>query len=129
MDSTSKLVLVVDDNESARKIISKIVQSLGYRTETAENGQKAVQVLGRITVDCVLMDLDMPVLDGYSASEFIRTKLKLTQKDLPIFAITAMTDQDLPTACEEFGMNGFANKPVSKDQLFALLVDAGVNPN
>src|SRR5687767_3425396 len=99
MESRPKLVLVVDDNATARKMIELICQSLGYRTETAENGQRAVQMLGNITVDCVLMDIDMPVLDGYSASEFIRTKMFLSPKDLPIIAITAMTDQDLPTAC------------------------------
>src|SRR5438105_2740561 len=126
MPTQVRTVLVVDDNAASRRTLELILESLGYKTATAPDGQAALYVLGKTAVDCIFMDLDMPILDGCSATEFIRNKLHLSSKMLPIIAITALPDQDLPTICRDFEMNSWVNKPVTKEQVRELLKAAGL---
>jgi CheY-like chemotaxis protein len=126
MQSETKTVLVVDDNPATLRTFELMLGSLGYKTAIATDGQAALSALAKTSIDCILMDLDMPVLDGCSTTEFIRNKLRLCRKTLPIIAITALVDQDMPSLCKDFEINSWAFKPVSKEQLKNLLSDAGL---
>ncbi len=126
METTAKTILIVDDNDSIRKTIELTVKSLGYRTETAFEGRSAIKVLKKVHADCVLMDLDMPGMDGYATTDFIRKELHLSATHLPIIAITALTDVNLPEVCEDLEINAWALKPVNSAQMRKLLCGVGL---
>ena len=79
----------------------------------AINGEEAVNYLKNNPCDLVLMDLQMPVLNGYQASKIIRLKLKL---DVPIIALTASDSEEEKGKCYEVGMNDYLSKPFDKEQ-------------
>jgi two-component system chemotaxis sensor kinase CheA len=109
-------VLVVDDNTVNRKILGRMLASFHLDVEFATNGQEAVDVLASTSdFGLVLMDLDMPVLDGISATRVIRRDLGLT--DLPIIALTAFAVQTQAHEALDAGVTEFATKPILKEDL------------
>lgn len=118
-----KRVLIVDDHESSQQLMIFLLGGLGCDHESAWNGQEAVERALAKDFDLVLMDLRMPVMDGYEAAREIH-KVK---KDLPIFALTAYAADDVPSKCLAAGMTGCMFKPVDIDKLKELIVD-GVFP-
>ncbi|GAX13825.1 hypothetical protein FisN_30Lh123 [Fistulifera solaris] len=109
-------VLVVDDNTVNRKILGRMLASFQLEVEFATNGQEAVDILTSVPgFGLVLMDLDMPVLDGISATRVIRRDLGLT--DLPIIALTAFAVQTQATDALDAGVTEFATKPILKEDL------------
>jgi len=110
-------VLIVDDNPMNRMLVIKILQKRGFETETAENGKIAVFKCRNQDYDIVLMDLQMPEMDGYEATRQIRS-WQNDKKNIPIVAMTAHTMPGEMERCMEIGMNGFIPKPFSPDVLF-----------
>lgn len=101
-------VLLVEDNQMNRFIASISLDQLGCKIEEAENGQMAIELLKHKTFDLVLMDIQMPVMDGLEATHHIRNQLKL---DVPIIALTANAfKQDIDNYLSK-GMNDFIIKP------------------
>jgi two-component system, sensor histidine kinase len=115
-------VLVVEDNPVNRVIAEEMLQSLGLSCIEAEDGQQAVDLLERRRVDLVLMDCQMPVMDGYTATQLIRareTRLRLPRT--PIVALTANAyDEDADQALAA-GMDAHLPKPYTRDQLREVL--------
>ena len=110
-------VLVVDDNLDQRVILSALLQYFGYDTEEAANGQQAAQLAEELRPDIIFMDLQMPMVDGISATERIKADPNL--KHIPIVAITAF-DFD-PNVIERAGFDFFLLKPVVPSQVLGCI--------
>ena len=114
-DFKDKHILLVEDNELNREIAQEILREYGFRVDTAENGEVAVEKVSTAapgSYDLVLMDVQMPVMDGYTATRKIRALDDPARAKLPILAMTANAfDEDRRNALES-GMNGFLSKPI-----------------
>ena len=114
----AKTVLVVDDNIMNIMIANIILKKYDVVVSEASNGEEAVNYLKNNECDLVLMDLQMPVLNGYEASEIIRQELGL---NLPIIALTASNRKEEREKCFEVGMNDYLPKPFSEEQLIQVI--------
>ena len=114
-DFQDRHILLVEDNELNREIAQEILREYGFRVDTAENGEVAVEKVSTAapgSYDLVLMDVQMPVMDGYTATRKIRALDDPARAKLPILAMTANAfDEDRRNALES-GMNGFLSKPI-----------------
>ena len=112
-------VLLVEDNAVNQMVAKGMLTHLGYQVSCADNGQAALDWLQRAPFDLVLMDCNMPVMDGYEASRSIRENPDW--QALPIIALTANALQDDRQRCEQAGMNDYLAKPFKREDLQALL--------
>ena len=114
-DFKDRHILLVEDNELNREIAQEILREYGFRVDTAENGAVAVEKVRTAapgSYDLVLMDVQMPVMDGYTATRQIRALEDPALAGIPILAMTANAfDEDRRNAMES-GMNGFLSKPI-----------------
>ena len=114
-DFKGKHILLVEDNELNREIAQEILQEYGFLVDSAENGAVAVEKVSTAapgSYDLVLMDVQMPIMDGYTATRKIRALDDPARAKLPIPAMTANAfDEDRRNALES-GMNGFLSKPI-----------------
>ena len=119
-DLVGARILVVDDNEVNRMIAQELLEAAGASVKTARSGKEAVDRLAAgMAFDAVLMDIQMPEMDGYQATEAIRTKLGL--HDLPIIAMTAHALGEERRQCLDAGMDDHIPKPVDPDHLILRL--------
>ena len=114
-------ILVVDDNEINRKLLNELLHNLGATVEQASNGQQAIRAVAenKGRYDLVLMDLQMPGMDGYEATRVIREELN--EGDLPIIAVSAHAMNSEKQRCLDAGMNDHLAKPIEPGKLAALL--------
>jgi two-component system sensor histidine kinase/response regulator len=113
-------ILVAEDNEFNQQIAVELLTDAGFKVEIAENGRKVIEMLDKRLYDIVLMDMQMPVMDGVTATREIRKDERF--KDLPILAMTAnVMDTDIEK-CREAGMGDHIGKPIDPDELFAKLL-------
>jgi CheY-like chemotaxis protein len=112
-------VLVVDDNAVNQTVARELLQATGAKVELAGDGQQALDLLQSLEVDCVLMDIQMPVMDGLEATRRIRAQERL--KSLPIIAMTANASAQDRRACLAAGMNDFVSKPVEPKRLLDIV--------
>ena len=113
-------VLLVDDNDLNQQVGAELLSGAGLVVDVAQNGQVALDMLAQTTYDLVLMDMQMPVMDGLTATRHLRQNPAWA--NLPVLAMTANAmsrDRDL---CLEAGMNGHLAKPIDPDELFATLL-------
>jgi len=108
-------VLVAEDDRINRLVIETMLKRVGVRFASVENGAMAVEAVQRDSWDVVLMDMQMPELDGLEATRRIREVLK--RRDLPIIALTANVMASDRAACDAAGMNDFLAKPIRQDEL------------
>ena len=122
-DLSGLRVLLTEDNEINQQIAIELMEGVGVAVEVANNGRIAVDRLmaceGRPPYDVVLMDLQMPEMDGYQATARIRAEARF--KDLPIVAMTAHAMAEERDRCLAAGMNGHVTKPIDPDTLFRTL--------
>ncbi|MDX1402410.1 MAG: response regulator, partial [Kiloniellales bacterium] len=104
-------ILLVEDNEVNQILAQTILSRAGYRVELASNGEEGIQALNRTNFDCVLMDIQMPVLDGLAATKRIR-RTDSAFKNVPIIAMTANAMQGDRERCIQAGMNDYVPKPI-----------------
>ena len=117
------VLLVVDDDEVNRVIASALGESLGCAASTATNGLEAVSACLSAPPDVMLMDLDMPGMDGLQAAQRIRDLQSIgATPPFPIVACTANRHEETPARCEQAGMDGFIAKPLVRAALQAELV-------
>jgi PAS domain S-box-containing protein len=116
---SGKRVLLVEDNEINRQVAQEILASIGVEVSEAYNGENALEFLEDNDVDLVLMDIQMPVMDGHEATRRIREQDRF--KDLPIVAMTAHAMLADIEKSKEVGMNDHIAKPFDPDDLFAVL--------
>lgn len=114
-----KKILLADDDLRNSFALSKVLKNAGLTVVLAENGQVALEVLEKEDVDMVLMDIMMPVMDGYEAMERIRRQPRF--KDLPVVALTAKAMMEDRTKCIAAGANDYLAKPVDTDKLLSLM--------
>ncbi len=110
-------VLVVDDAEANRELASLMIQRLGLTCDTAENGQIAVEMVKRGNYDVVLMDMNMPVMDGMTATGILRS----SGVAIPVIALTALAIAEEKQKCLAGGCSGFLSKPVRIEALTRIL--------
>ncbi len=121
-------ILVVEDDRVNLKLIVNLLRKLGYEPLTACNGREAVKIYDEEHPDCLLMDLQMPEMDGIEATTRIRSREKSRSRG-PAF-IAAVTANIFPAArqqCFDAGMNTYINKPVKVANLVALLTEASAH--
>ena len=111
-------ILVAEDNPTNRRIFELQFNNWGLTADFANNGKVAVDMLREKKYDIVLMDIQMPEMDGYTASNIIREELDLS---IPIIAITAHVFSGELEKCISYGMNDYLSKPIKERELFALL--------
>ncbi len=116
----NKNVLVVDDNSINQLIVKHSLDKLGATSEIATDGIEAIEKLQANNFDLVLMDIQMPGMDGYETTKFIRNQL---QNNIPIIAMTAFALQGEDEKCLECGMNGYVAKPFTIETLAASIVN------
>ena len=110
--------LVVEDNLVNQKVLVRILQKLGYAPHLAVDGQQAVDAFSDHTIDLVFMDLQMPVMDGLTATRLIRAMEHLPRRPIIIAVTAAVTEEDRQT-CFAAGMDGFIAKPATMEQIMA----------
>jgi two-component system cell cycle response regulator DivK len=113
----SKRILVVEDQEDNRQILRDLLGNAGYELTEAENGEEAIVAVAKERPDLILMDIQLPVMDGYEATRRIRTNPDLNS--VPIIAVTSYAlagDEDKARAA---GCDGYVSKPYSPRDLLA----------
>jgi len=111
-------ILVAEDNQTNQRVTALMAEKLGYEVDIASTGAEAVEAVTRVAYDVVLMDCQMPELDGFEATRRIRS---MGFKDLPIVAMTASVVLGVEQRCADAGMNDYMSKPVSMSGLEAML--------
>jgi len=114
-------VLLVEDNEFNQLIISKILVNLSCDVILANNGLEAVQIASKSSFDIILMDIQMPIMDGYEATKCIRQATKDKTQGIPIVGLTANADQRTRETCISYGMSEVVTKPIQAATLLELL--------
>jgi CheY-like chemotaxis protein len=112
-------VLVVEDDSLNQKLMGILLRRMECLVDIAKNGHEAILKAGGKKYDVILMDIQMPLMDGLEATEFLRTHL---QNDTPIIALTAKASKDVDAQCIAAGMNDFLSKPVEIGTLKAKIL-------
>ncbi|WP_443936834.1 PAS domain S-box protein [Pedobacter sp. MW01-1-1] len=112
-----KKILVTDDNELNRLVASMLLLDYGATVLVAENGAIAIEMLEREDFDLVLMDIQMPVMDGYLATKVIREK----DEKIPVIALTASAIQGERERCLNAGMNDYISKPINETEFLKVI--------
>jgi CheY-like chemotaxis protein len=113
------LILVVDDSADNVAMISLDLQQQGYRVVTASNGEDAVTVAIGVMPNLILMDINLPTLDGLGATRRIRENDTL--REVPIIAITAFGTEGFQRAAYDAGVSGYLTKPLDLDRMHQLI--------
>jgi PAS domain S-box-containing protein len=115
----ARRILVVDDGPENRELVSLVLAEAGLTVEEAENGQIAVDMVARSRYDAVLMDMSMPVMDGYTATKLLRSR----GVKLPIIALTAHAMKGFEQEILAAGCTGYVTKPIDIDVLLGTLAE------
>ena len=118
-DSRDRTVLVVEDGEDARYLMRIELERLGYMVIEAEDGKKAVEMALVDRPDIILMDLSLPVMDGFAATEKIRASNGL--EGVPIIAVTAHQETDFRAGAKAAGFDAYVTKPIDVNWLNELI--------
>ncbi len=110
-------ILLAEDNPTTQSLISILVEQQGFDLTIVDNGQAAVEFLETQQVDLVLMDCQMPKMDGYAATTLLRSRGIQT----PIIALTAYARAEDEEECLAAGMNDFLSKPFRQAEMYAIL--------
>jgi CheY-like chemotaxis protein len=111
-------ILLVEDSLLNQKLAQKMLQKLNADITLANNGQVALNYLQKERFDLILLDLQMPVMDGFTTIRNIRQNLEL---DTPVIAVTGLSQHDEKERCLSAGMNDYLSKPFKKEDLFRKL--------
>jgi len=113
-----KTILVVEDNHINQQVVCTVLSKAGATTTTAQTGAEALQILDNRKFDIVLMDIQMPVMDGLTATKEIRAR----NNNIPIIAMTANAAQGDQEECLAAGMNGYISKPISPQTVISAII-------
>lgn len=114
-------VLLAEDNPVNRKVAAKLLEKRGYVVVAVEDGRQAVDAVEREAYDIVLMDVQMPVMDGLTATRTIRQGEERTGTHMPIVAVTAHAMTGDRERCIEAGMDDYVTKPIDATILLAAM--------
>lgn len=111
-------ILIVDDLFANRFLLKKIIEQSNYNCIEANDGKQAIEMVEQITPDLIFMDIEMPVMNGFETTEFIRNTLNLSPDKLPIYALSSHDKGDLEwIKANDRGFNGVLAKPITKDKI------------
>ena len=113
----SKRILVVEDQEDNRQILRDLLTSADYEMTEAENGQEALDAVAKEKPDLILMDIQLPIMDGYEATR--RLKGNPAYKDIPIIVVTSYALSGDEGKARDAGCDAYVTKPYSPRQLLA----------
>jgi CheY-like chemotaxis protein len=113
-------ILVAEDNAINRELVTRLIQKHGHTGMAVTTGREAVDLLDKDAANCdiVLMDVEMPDMDGFQATAIIREKEKISGKHIPIIAMTAYAMKGDRERCLAAGMDGYVPKPIRHQELF-----------
>ena len=114
-------ILIVEDNNLNQKLIQSMLKKLGYACETAENGKVAVDLCNVKKFSLILMDCQMPIMDGFMATKQILSDSQFN-KSTPIIAVTANTTPHDQANCINAGMHDFISKPIEMQNLISTII-------
>ena len=121
-------LLLAEDNKVNQTLATRLLEKLGHKVTLANNGLEAVEHSQKGPFDAILMDVDMPVMNGYEATERIRELEKTTGRHIPIVAMTAHAMQGVREECLSHGMDGYLTKPIDTEALWCELDSLGQGP-
>jgi CheY-like chemotaxis protein len=113
-------ILIVEDNLLCRKLLVFLVNNWGFKYDTCANGKCAIDNLKLEKYDLMIMDIQMPEMNGYDAAKKIRNEMKL---GLPIIAVTSHASEEERKRCLSAGMNDYLPKPINEEALYNLIVN------
>ncbi|NJO78981.1 MAG: response regulator [Cyanobacteria bacterium RM1_2_2] len=113
-------ILVAEDNVVNQKVVLKLLERLGYKADVAQNGLEVLDLLSRQAYDVILMDVQMPEMDGLTTARQIRQRYPVAQRPRMI-AVTASAMQGDREECIQAGMHDYLSKPLRPDSLYAAL--------
>ena len=114
-------ILLVEDNAVNRKLAVRVLERRGHEVEVANNGLEALAILEEKSFCLILMDIQMPEMDGLEATRVIREKEQGTDTHIPIVAMTAHAMKGDREHCLEVGMDGYVSKPIKAEELFGVI--------
>ena len=114
-------VLLAEDNIVNQRLATRLLEKRGHRVTVAANGREALEALERESYDLVLMDVQMPEMDGMEATANLREMEKLTGRHQPVVALTAHAMKGDQELCLAAGMDGYLTKPIRPQELDELL--------
>jgi len=109
-------ILIAEDNEVNKRVIKKMLRKLGFRADIADDGQEVLEALEKQHYDLILMDIQMPKMDGLEAASLIRKRWPLAEQPC-IIALTACALEGDRERCLDAGMDGYISKPVKMEDL------------
>src|SRR5512143_1085808 len=111
-DQAGGQLLVVDDNSVNRLVLGRYLQQLGHTVAYAENGRQALELLRAQAFDMLLLDIEMPEMNGYQVLEQMRSDARL--RDLPVIVASALDEMDSVVRCIQMGAEDYLTKPVDR---------------
>ena len=118
-------ILLAEDNKVNQRLASRMLEKLGYDVEIAENGKEVIQIVEKNDFDLILMDVQMPEMDGFQATQKIRELEQNSNKHIPIIALTAYAMKGDREKCLSVGMDGYLSKPINfkdmKDTIYTIV--------
>ena len=120
MEAKYKL-LIVDDIFVNRLLIKEIVKKISTQCFEAENGQQAIEIFKNNPVDLILMDIEMPVMNGLETTRYIREKMPAPKKNIPIIALTAHNPQTFFEDFKDVGFDQLMTKPYSISKVLSVI--------
>ncbi|MCB9233609.1 MAG: response regulator [Bacteroidia bacterium] len=115
-------ILLVEDNAMNQILAKKVLESFGMKITVAQNGQDALEKLREFSFNLVLMDVQMPIMDGYEATRIIRRDFPENLRNIPIIALTAHAVSEEIDKCRAAGMDDYSSKPFQPETLYAQIV-------
>ncbi len=120
-DLGSLKILLCEDNVLNQKLVKSVIHNFGFELDVASNGDEGIELLSQNKYDLVLMDLQMPIKDGYQTTEYIRNEMN---SSIPIIAMTAHSLVGEQERCYKVGMNGYVPKPFKQSVLLKVIKTA-----
>lgn len=114
-------IIIADDIFTNRLLLTEIIQDLGHECIAVKNGKEAVDMLMKEKVDLILMDIEMPVMNGLEATKYIREKLDTVKKNIPVIALTAHNPKIFFDDYKDVGFNKLLTKPYSVGRVTEIL--------
>lgn len=121
MPVKSLKVLLAEDNKINREIIETILEKKGFNAVSVKTGKEVLQCMRQQYFDLILMDVKMPVMDGFQATREIRKQEDTTGEHIPIIAMTAYAENEKKKKCLEAGMDSYISKPIKTEKLWQVI--------
>jgi len=113
--ASASLVMIVDDSLTVRKIAGRLLMREGFDVVTAKDGLDALQLIGQRTPDAILLDIEMPRMDGFELAKTLKADMKLAH--IPIIMITSRTAEKHRARARELGIDAYLGKPYQEEEL------------